>query len=203
MPSQPSPSRPARRIAASDRPPMMSGIGTGGAGAMTASSRSKNAPWKLTAVPAMSWRRTARHSFIRSPRVAGSTPHIEISWRSSPPTPTPKTSRAGSELGEVSELAGHQHGMAQRQQVNADVDGQRRMQHRQRRGLHEAVEPAAAKEAYVVAAADIVDARVRDLRQELPSGLLVLLEQAKRREHANPGGWSADSLCGIRHISTL
>jgi hypothetical protein len=42
----------------------------------------------------------------------------------------------------------------------------------------------------VVAAADIVDARVRDLRQELPGGLLALLEQAKRRERANPGGWS-------------
>src|SRR5580658_8367744 len=77
------------------------------------------------------------------------------------------------------------------------------MQHRQRRGLHEAVEPAAAEETYVVAAAYIVDACVRDLRQELPGGLLVLLEQVKRREHANPGGWSADSLCEIRHISTL
>lgn len=48
MPSQPSPYRPARLIAASERPPTMSGI-PGAGGAMSASSRSKNRPWKVTA----------------------------------------------------------------------------------------------------------------------------------------------------------
>ena len=32
-------------MAASERPPMMMGTGSAGAGAMTASSRSKNVPW--------------------------------------------------------------------------------------------------------------------------------------------------------------
>ena len=83
-----------------------------------------------------------------------------------------------SELGEVSELPRHQHRMAQRQQVNANVDGQRRMEHRQRRGLHEAV-GADAEEAHVIAAADIVDARVRGLGQELPGSLWTPAEQAR------------------------
>ena len=39
-----------------------------------------------------------RDSFIRRPRVAGSTPQIETSWRSSPPTPTPKMRRPGAIL---------------------------------------------------------------------------------------------------------
>ena len=36
MPSHPSPSRPARLIAASERPPMMMGIGAAGAGRVRA-----------------------------------------------------------------------------------------------------------------------------------------------------------------------
>ena len=74
---------------------MTMGIAVAGAGAMTASSRSKNVPWKVTAVPVRSWRTMVRHSFIRRPRVAGSTPQTAASWRSSPPTPTPKMSRPG------------------------------------------------------------------------------------------------------------
>ena len=95
MPSQPSPSRPARLTAASERPPTMMGIGSAGAGEMTASSRSKNVPWKVTAFPVRSWRTTVRHSSIRRPRLAGSTPQAATSWRSSPPIPVPKMSRPG------------------------------------------------------------------------------------------------------------
>ena len=38
---------------------------------------------------------TRRHSSMRRPRVAGSTPQISTSWRSSPPMPTPKIRRPG------------------------------------------------------------------------------------------------------------
>jgi hypothetical protein len=102
--------------------------------------------------------------------------------------PDPQYQPSGSELGKVSQLAGHQHGMAQRQQVNTDVDGQRRMEHRQRRGLYEAVE-SQAEEAHVVAAADVVDARLPGLRQNVPGrGRIPAGQQGNRREHAHPGG---------------
>ena len=74
---------------------MMMGIGAAGAGRMSASSRSKNLPWKVAGLPVRSWRTMVRHSSIRGPRVAGSTPQTDTSWRSSPPTPTPKMSRPG------------------------------------------------------------------------------------------------------------
>ncbi len=76
------------------------------------------------------------------------------------------------------------------------------MQHRQRRGLHQPIEPEA-EEADVVAAADIVDAGISHLGQILHGGIPALVEQARRREHADPEGWRAIGLCGIRHISTL
>ena len=75
------------------------------------------------------------------------------------------------------------------------------MQHRQRRGLHQPIEPEA-EEADVVAAADIVDAGISHLGQILHGGIPALVEQARRREHADPEGWRAIGLCGIRHIST-
>lgn len=103
---------------------------------------------------------------------------------------------------EVSEMAGHQHGMAQRQQVNTNVDRQCRMEHRQRRGLHEAVGPIA-EEAHVVAAADIVDVGLPDLRQKFAGGCRIPVEQAEWREHADPGGRGGDRLHCIRHVSTL
>ena len=72
--------------------------------------------------------------------------------------PDPEDEPPGGEPGDVGELAGHQDGMAQRQQVHAGVDGQRGMKHRQRGGLHEPVEPQRRRKAHVVAAADVVDA---------------------------------------------
>ena len=122
MPSQPSPSLPARLMATSERPPMMMGIAA-----------------------------------------AGLTAH-----------PDPEDEPPGCEPVDVRELAGHMDGMAQRQLVHAAVDGQRGMQQRQRGGLHEPVEPRA-REAHVVSAADMVDARVADPRQKYPGGLLALL----------------------------
>jgi hypothetical protein len=75
--------------------------------------------------------------------------------------------------------------MAQRQEVHAAVDGQGGVKHRQRGGLYEAVEPHAG-ETHVVAAADMVDARLADVLQERAGSLRALLEQAERREHADP-----------------
>jgi hypothetical protein len=69
----------ARRTAASERPPTMIGIGGAGAGRTSASLRSKNSPWNVVGAPVRSCRRTRRHSSIRLPRVAGSTPQISTS----------------------------------------------------------------------------------------------------------------------------
>jgi len=93
---------------------------------------------------------------------------------------------AGTRQDRAAGAAGDQDGMAQRQQIHAGVHGQRGMQHGQRRGLDEAVEPQAGEEAHVVAAADVVDARVADLRQKGAGGLRAPLEQAVGREHADP-----------------
>ena len=102
--------------------------------------------------------------------------------------PGPEDEPAGGELSEVGQLAGHQDGMAQRQQVHAGVDRQRGVEHRQRRGLDEPVESQAGEEADVVSAADVVDAFLRGLRQERARCLRALLEQSERREHADPDG---------------
>ena len=76
--------------------------------------------------------------------------------------------------------------MAQRQQVQAAIDGQRGVRHRQRGGLHEPVEPQAG-ETNVVTAADVIDACLIDPGQECAGSLRALLEQAEGREHADPG----------------
>jgi hypothetical protein len=83
--------------------------------------------------------------------------------------------------------AGDQDRMAQRQEVDAGVDGQRRVQHRKPGGLHEPVEPEAGDETDVVSAADVVDAFLCGLREERAGRLGALLEQTGGREDANPG----------------
>ena len=100
--------------------------------------------------------------------------------------PGPEDEPPGGEPGKVGQLAGHQDGMTQRQQVHTAVDGQRGMKHRQRGGLHQPVEPRAG-ETDVVAAADVIDARLCGLREECAGSLRALLEQTERREHADPG----------------
>src|SRR5207344_643997 len=54
-------------------------------------------------------------------------------------------------------------------------------------GLHEPVEPRADEEAHMVSAADVVDARVGDPRQECPGGLWAPLKQVEGWEDADPG----------------
>ena len=100
--------------------------------------------------------------------------------------PDPEDEAPGSDPVYVRELAGHEDGMAQRQQVHAAVDRQRGMEHGQRGGLHEPVEPCAG-EAHVVSAADMADARVPGLRQECPGSLRAPFQQVEGREHAHPG----------------
>ena len=55
----------------------------------------RTSPSRSTVSPARRPRTTVRHSSIRRPRVRGSTPHTSSSWGSSPPIPTPNTSRPG------------------------------------------------------------------------------------------------------------
>src|SRR5450755_2409176 len=90
IPSQPSPSRPARRSAASDRPPTTSGILGSGTGRMATRSRVKNSPSWLTSSPASRRRSRPSDSFIRRPRVRGSTPQAITSRRSSPLMASPE-----------------------------------------------------------------------------------------------------------------
>jgi hypothetical protein len=59
------------------------------------------------------------------------------------------------------------------------------MEHRERRGLHQPVEPDVG-EAHMIGAAQVVDARVADPGQEAASGRRALLQQAEWREHADP-----------------
>jgi len=99
--------------------------------------------------------------------------------------PGPEDEPARGDPGDVGELARHQHGMAQRKQVHAGMDGQHGMQHRQRGRLHQPVEPHPAEEAHMVPAADVVDAGRRHPRQVGPGCLRGLLEQAQGREHAD------------------
>lgn len=88
--------------------------------------------------------------------------------------------------GEVGELAGDEHRVAQWQQVDADMHVQRGVQHGQRGGLHDPVEPDPGHEADVVAAADVVDAGVRRPGQVRSGRLLPPVHHAERREQADP-----------------
>ena len=194
MPSQPSPSRPARLIAASERPPMMMGTGSG--------RRGGDDCFVKVEEPAVEGDRLAGQQLAHDgqafihPQAPGRRVHpadrdfvaILAAY------PDAEDEPSGGEPGDVGQLAGHQDGMAQRQQVHAAVDGQRGVKHRQRRGLHEPVEPQAG-ETDVVAAADVVDAFLLGLRQECAGSLRALLEQPGRREHADPGGYSRAAPC--------
>jgi hypothetical protein len=99
--------------------------------------------------------------------------------------PDPEYEAPGSDPVDVCELAGHEDGMAQRQQVHAAVDRQRGIEYGQRGSLHEPVEPCAG-EAHVVSAADMADARLPGPRQQCPSSLRAPFQQVEGREHADP-----------------
>jgi hypothetical protein len=99
----------------------------------------------------------------------------------------PEGQPPGREPLEVRELPGHQDWMAQRQQVQAARDPQRGVQRDQRRGLQEPVVAQACDEAHMVGAADMIDARRRDLVQEGPGGDWNPVQQIGGREHADPG----------------
>src|SRR5262249_40251103 len=68
-PSQPPPSRPARRSAALERPPTTIGTGGSGAGRIHARSNEKNSPAWLTGSPRKSARSATSDSSVRRPRV--------------------------------------------------------------------------------------------------------------------------------------
>ena len=93
----------------------------------------------------------------------------------------------GSELRDVGELASDQDGMPQRQQVEAGVDRQRRVQHRQCRRLDEPVESLAAK-AHMVRAADMVDAGLVDPGEVVGSEIARSLEEVEGWKHAEVMG---------------
>ena len=75
----------------------LAATGRRAAGRLRAASKSKNSPWWVTSSPARSGLSTESDSSVRRPRVFGSTPQISTSWRSSPPTPTPRISRPGAD----------------------------------------------------------------------------------------------------------
>ena len=66
-----------------------------GGGVICAWCRVKSAPSKSSGRPVSSWRTIWMASSMRRPRVAGSTPQLCTSLRSSPPIPTPNTKRPG------------------------------------------------------------------------------------------------------------
>ena len=195
MPSQPSPSRPARLMAASERPPMMMGTGLG--------RRGRDDRFVKVEEPAVEGDRLAGQQLAHDgqafihPQAPGRRVHPAAGDFAAilAAYPDAEDEPSGGEPGDVGQLAGHQDGMAQRQQVHAAVDGQRGVKHRQRGGLHEPVEAQAGDETDVVAAADVVDAFLLDLRQECAGSLRALLEQPGRREHADPDGASRAAPC--------
>jgi len=166
MPSQPSPSRPARRSAASDRPPTTSGIGCSGVGRTRARCSEKNSPsWSMVS-PASRRRSRPSDSSIRRPRVFGSTPHASTSLRSSPPMPRPSESRPGANWATVRIWRATSSGWRStiRYTARVDVELVRGRHHRSRVG--EAVVADPSVEHHVIADHHVVDAGLGHPREQ-------------------------------------
>ena len=91
----PSPSRPARRIAAGARPPIQSGgpPGRAGPGASVTGPKRKCFPSWATRSSVQKRRSNGIASSMREPRSSTRTPTASNSGGNSPPTPIPNTSR--------------------------------------------------------------------------------------------------------------
>ena len=181
IPSQPSPSRRgAADRAASDRPPTTSGIAGAGAGRISASSSAKNSPSKLTGVPSARPRRIRRHSSVRRPRVVGSTPQTSISWRSSPPTPTPSVSRPGASCAIVASWRATGTGWRNGSRYSPTYTGQRVLRGEQGGRVDQPVGTRADEEADVITDAQVVDARVGDPTERRAPGCRIAVGRFER-----------------------
>ena len=94
---------------------------------------------------------------MRSPRVLGSTSQISISCGSSPPMPTPNTSRPGAERRDVRDLASDEDWMAKRQEIDPDHGSQPSLVARIDVAPSEPSAPAPPVEADVVADAEAIE----------------------------------------------
>jgi hypothetical protein len=74
---------------------------------------------------------------------------------------------AASILPERRELARDRHPMTKRKQVQPEVNVERVVEREERRVVHEAVPPGAVVEAHVVAAVNVIEARIRECGEEL------------------------------------
>jgi hypothetical protein len=97
----------------------------------------------------------------------------------------PEREAAGSEPVDVGELASHEYGVTQGEEVHAAVDRHCRVEHGHRGRLYKPVEPNAG-ETHVISAADMIDTGVASARQECPGHLRALCQQVEGREHADP-----------------
>ena len=126
MPIQPSPSRPARRNAGSDSPPMKIGMGRWtGLGSKATSAKGKCGPSCATVSSVHNRRHTPMASSSRAPLVAGSTPSASHS-ACSQPAPAPITGAPARNPVQGAEGAGGDEGMAQAEQVDVRAEAERR-----------------------------------------------------------------------------
>ncbi len=186
MPIHPSPCTAARRTAASERPPTISGTGVGGAGAISASSTSTNSPWNVTGLPVMQLahhREALVHAAPARRRVDAA---HRVLVRVLAADPDTEDQPSGREQLEVGELTGHQRGVPQREQVHRDVDGHRRVDRGERRGAHQTVEARAHEEAHVIAGTDVVETGIGRAVDELGLRARVRTRTLQRRERAHP-----------------
>ena len=103
-----------------------------------------------------------RHSSIRRPRVVGSTPQISISWRSSPPIPTPSVSRPGASSAIVASWRATVTGWRNGSRYRPTYTGSVGLRREQRGRGDQPVRTRADEEADVITDAQVVDARVGD-----------------------------------------
>ena len=159
----------------------------------------------VTGVPVSSESRIVRLSSMRRSRVRGSTPRT--STRADPH----RRCRRRAPAGPAPHLeVGHQRRVSQRQQIHADVHGDRGVRQRERRRVHEPVEPGTDEVVHMVTGAHMVQAGVGSLdhKRLLRSGHrgspcsggnaptrsvpclppLVLHENTKRRIRSTPRG---------------
>ena len=104
---------------------------------------------------------------MRRPRVRGSTPQTVYSCGSSPPMPTPRTSRPGASSSRSAIWRATSVGWRSGSRYTATYTGIVGVRGGERRGAHQAVEPRAHEEAHVIARAHVVEPGVGRASDEL------------------------------------
>ena len=179
--SHPSDSRAARRNAAGDRPPTITGTGGSGVGRIRTSSTGKKPSVAVTVSPANSRRIRRSDSSVRRPRVrrvdAAGLDLVAVLTTDA----DAEREAARRQLGERGDLAGHRQRVPQRQEVDGRADADRPSERSECGGLDEPVEALPTLERHVVPDAELVDAGRLGTVDDGPQIRRTGLEQLARR----------------------